>query len=529
MLRCFLEVFMQNKVCNLNAMVLGQTGVGKSSLINYIFNLEEDGCLAADSGAPVTEKGNFAEREIDRDQLHIKIYDSWGLEDGKVDKWKQIIFKKIDDLKNSFETQIHAIIYCIGYSKKRVQDFDVDFIKDLLKKNSHVIIALTQCDLSDDVEKNDFKETLHQKLMDFKNLYDIVEICSISGEPKIGQTKCIEKSGEKEMFDAISAEYLPYLVIHKLNLLTKKSISEIYHLGPDFWKGLLKPNVAIPLVFSVAGPIFTIFRKNTNLSEKKTDIYEIFSNQKDCAREKEISNEVNKSLRQIISDINSSIISFQNGIGLCCHVNEYHAFHFPKGRDVGIWDSLRETFMPEPIKNIEQMKYQSYLFWTQKIQIETTIHYLNFLRTERSKLLILQYKNSYFETIVLFSALNNMSDKITRDLYIKGICDEDVFSTRKKDFAKIFGINPEDILVLYDKTIWLGNEGCAFTKDAFYCGDEEKQHFSDYGDNKIEVILRYLKQVNGFGDWNNAIIATLENVKEYTSWFYRNSNNFFFK
>lgn len=521
---------MQNKVCNLNAMVLGQTGVGKSSLINYIFNLEGNECLAARAGAPVTEKGNFAEREIDRNQLHIKIYDSWGLEDGKGDEWKKIILGKIESLKSSFDSQIHAIIYCIGYSKPRVQDFDVNFIKDLLNENNHVIIALTQCDLRDDAKKNDFKEKFHHELKDFTNLYDVVEICSISGEPKIGQTKCTEKSGEKEMFDAISAEYLPYLVINKMGLFPKeckKSISEIYHLGPEFWKGLLKPNVAMPLLFTVAKPIFDIFRKNTDISEKQSDIYELFLNQKDNAREKELSSVINKSLCQIISDINSSIVSFQDGVGLCCHVNEYHAFHFPKGRDVGVWDKLKETFMDEPVKNLEQMKYQSILFWVQKIQIETTIHYLNLLGTERCKLLISQYRDSYFETIVLYSALNNMSDKITRDLYIKGICDENVFLTRKKNFAKIFGINPEDILVLYDKTIWQENEGCAFTKDAFYCGDEEKPRFSDYGDNKIEVILRYLKQFNGFGDWNDAIIATLENVKGYTSWFFKNSNIFF--
>ena len=329
------------------------------------------------------------------------------------------------------------------------------------------------------------------------------------------------------MFDAISAEYLPYLIVNKMNLFPiecRKNISEIYHLGPEFWKGLWKPNVAVPLLFSIAGPIINIFRK-----EAKTDIFEILSSQRDSAREKVLSTEINKSLNKIISDINESIVSFQDGVGLCCHVNEYHAFHFPKGRDVGVWDKLKEAFMDEPVKNLEQMKYQSILFWVQKIQIETTIHYLNLLGTERCKLLISQYRDSYFETIVLYSALNNMSDKITRDLYIKGICDENVFLTRKKNFAKIFGINPEDILVFYDKTIWQENEGCAFTKDAFYCGDEEKPSFSDYGDNKIEVILRYLKQFNGFGDWNDAIIATLENVKGYTSWFFKNSNNFFFR
>lgn len=305
----------------------------------------------------------------------------------------------------------------------------------------------------------------------------------------------------------------------------KKNISEIYHLGPEFWKGLLKPNVAIPLLFNVAKPIIDIFRKNTDISEKQTGIYELFLDQKDSAREKELSSEINKSLKEIISDINSSIISFQDGVGLCCHANEYHAFHFPKGRDVGVWDKLKEIIMDEPIKNLEQIKYQSILFWIQKIRIETTIRYLNLIKTERSQLLIRQYKDDYFETIVLYSALNNMSGKITRDLYIKGICDESVFLTRKNDFAKIFGINPEDILVLYDKSLFMGDEGCAFTKDTFYCGDEKKQHVSDYGSDKMNVILRYLKQTNIFGGYSDAVVVTLENIKGCTNWFIRTSNS----
>ena len=356
---------MSENVCKLNAMVLGQTGVGKSALINYIFNLEGCECLAADSGTPVTPKGEFSEREIDRNQLHIKIYDSWGLEDNQTEVWKKIILEKIESLKTSFETQIHAIIYCIGFSKKRVQDFDVNFIKDLLKKNNHVIIALTHCDDAEQDKLNEFKDTLHQKLKDFESLYDVVEMCSVSGEPKIGQTECTEKFGEKEMFDAISAEYLPYLIVNKMNLFPiecRRNISEIYHLGPDFWKGLLKPNVGIPVLISIAGPIISSFivsrfieKKYVDFEKTKKDFFEIFSSQKDSARERVLSTEINKSLNKVISDINSSIVSFQNGIGLCCHANEYHAFHFPKGRNVSEWDSLKEKFMGEPIKNLEQM------------------------------------------------------------------------------------------------------------------------------------------------------------------------------
>ena len=58
-----------------NVLVIGRTGVGKSSLLNYLFGreLQETG-----TGRPVTKMGLFPfEYEYD-DKLSIHIYDTWG-------------------------------------------------------------------------------------------------------------------------------------------------------------------------------------------------------------------------------------------------------------------------------------------------------------------------------------------------------------------------------------------------------------------------------------------------------------------
>ncbi|WP_100403604.1 GTPase [Bacillus sp. FJAT-42315] len=60
----------------LNVAIIGQSGVGKSSLINYIFGEE---VRDAGVGKPVTEQG-FHEQEIVLDGIPITMYDSWGLE-----------------------------------------------------------------------------------------------------------------------------------------------------------------------------------------------------------------------------------------------------------------------------------------------------------------------------------------------------------------------------------------------------------------------------------------------------------------
>ena len=84
-----------------NVLIIGKSGVGKSSLLNYMFGKE---LQKVGVGAPVTkmEVKEFVYKYDDHFEMHI--YDTWGLEPSaeKAEEWKNTIFKEIErhDAKN---------------------------------------------------------------------------------------------------------------------------------------------------------------------------------------------------------------------------------------------------------------------------------------------------------------------------------------------------------------------------------------------------------------------------------------------
>nr|WP_252866342.1 GTPase [Wohlfahrtiimonas chitiniclastica] len=59
---------------NYNIAIIGQTGVGKSSLINYLFG---DNVAKTGVGKPVTTNGFHEIKHFIKD-MPVNIYDSWG-------------------------------------------------------------------------------------------------------------------------------------------------------------------------------------------------------------------------------------------------------------------------------------------------------------------------------------------------------------------------------------------------------------------------------------------------------------------
>ena len=146
-----------------NIMLLGRTGVGKSSFINYL--LGKDVCEVA-TGRPVTQ--GFETYEFDNNGIPLRVYDSKGLEVKDYSTQRKeilnFIIRSCND-KNVFNW-LHTIFYCINIERRRLEPEEVDFIKSIkgnIAQNVHIII--THCnDNPDDPDRKNMESYLYSQL-----------------------------------------------------------------------------------------------------------------------------------------------------------------------------------------------------------------------------------------------------------------------------------------------------------------------------------------------------------------------------
>ena len=122
-----------------NILISGQTGVGKSTLINAVFRvpLAEEG-----TGKPVTKNV----QRYDVAGVPVTIYDTPGIELGhaKKDVIRDYLKTIADSRKGGPDKVIHVAWYCIDAGQTRVQDYDVGIV-EALAAEVPVILVLTQC------------------------------------------------------------------------------------------------------------------------------------------------------------------------------------------------------------------------------------------------------------------------------------------------------------------------------------------------------------------------------------------------
>jgi uncharacterized protein (DUF697 family)/GTP-binding protein EngB required for normal cell division len=121
-----------------NILIIGQTGVGKSTLINAVFRKP---LARAETGRPVTK----VIQRFEDPSVPVTLFDTKGVELG--DSKNQVIkdFKKTiaKSRKGPPEEHIHLLWYCMDAGQTRVQDYDVEIIRELAEEVP-VILVFTQ-------------------------------------------------------------------------------------------------------------------------------------------------------------------------------------------------------------------------------------------------------------------------------------------------------------------------------------------------------------------------------------------------
>ena len=134
-----------------NILLIGKTGVGKSTFANYLFDTER---FDTGDGNPVTGWGdNFQNYSFlpyeGNSRVRINVYDSVGLEPDNYDKWidKLRNFLKDKSSKDNPNDQIHIVFYMLNGAGSRIEDTEIEIIRKIHGKfKLPISVVLTQCD-----------------------------------------------------------------------------------------------------------------------------------------------------------------------------------------------------------------------------------------------------------------------------------------------------------------------------------------------------------------------------------------------
>jgi predicted GTPase/uncharacterized protein (DUF697 family) len=180
----------ENNVGQCNVLVIGKTGVGKSTLINSVFSQR---LAATGVGRPVTQ----GIRQYTKPSYPITVYDTPGLElNAEQIKVIQLnVAKLIEDQRLlPPKEHIHVIWYCINHGANRIESVEESWLKEMEVKDVPVILVLTQAASKKPSEF--FKKLEHMNL-------PVSQIIAVMAEPEeIDDDYTVKSHGLDKLVDA---------------------------------------------------------------------------------------------------------------------------------------------------------------------------------------------------------------------------------------------------------------------------------------------------------------------------------------
>ncbi len=293
-----------------NIMMIGKTGVGKSSFLNYLLNIND---IPTGKGKPVTQGFNMYEFE-NVDGLPLRVFDSKGLEVEDLSRIKSDIINYIRTAcgKSNPMDWLHSIFYCVNVKSARFQDEEINFIKDICKSISQSVhIIITHCDSPEDQNVKEMEAHIRSVL---PGNISVIKVNSVDHKKRTQEV--IKAFGRDEALETI------FSVLWK-DIATR--VSNEY--ATEFYNSLQKHTAILSNTFdSVTARLTTLNVIKEVFNEGGLDsILDSASNK----FEREIENEKNRlsnKYTEIINPIIEFYNNYSNGLGYSISLLEYDDF-----------------------------------------------------------------------------------------------------------------------------------------------------------------------------------------------------------